>query len=101
MKNKNKYKIGVIGMGYVGLPLSIAFSKKYSVVGYDININRINELNSGIDTTNEVKKFKKNYKNLLFSNEKSCLKDRNIFIVTVPTPVDKKNLPDLRNLSNL
>ena len=100
MKNKNKYKIGVIGMGYVGLPLSIAFSKKYSVVGYDININRINELNSGIDTTNEVKKFKKNYKNLLFSNEKSCLKDRNIFIVTVPTPVDKKNLPDLRNLSN-
>ena len=87
-------------MGYVGLPLSIAFSKKYSVVGYDININRINELNSGIDTTNEVKKFKKNYKNLLFSNEKSCLKDRNIFIVTVPTPVDKKNLPDLRNLSN-
>ena len=100
MKNKNKYKIGVIGMGYVGLPLSIAFSKKYSVVGYDINISRINELNSGIDTTNEVKKFKKNYKNLLFSNEKSCLKDRNIFIVTVPTPVDKKNLPDLRNLSN-
>ena len=87
-------------MGYVGLPLSIAFSKKYSVVGYDIDINRINELNSGIDTTNEVKKFKKNYNNLLFSNEKSCLKDRNIFIVTVPTPVDKKNLPDLRNLSN-
>ncbi len=100
MKNKNKYKIGVIGVGYVGLPLSIAFSKKYSVVGYDTNISRINELNSGIDTTNEVKKFKKNYKNLLFSNEKSCLKDRNIFIVTVPTPVDKKNLPDLRNLSN-
>ena len=61
MKNNTKYKIGIIGMGYVGLPLSIAFSKKYSVVGYDTNMDRINELNSGIDNTSEVKKFKQNY----------------------------------------
>ena len=100
MKNNKKYKIGVIGMGYVGLPLSIAFSKKYSVVGYDININRINELNSGTDITCEVKKFKPSYKNLIFSNDKGSLVDCNIFIVTVPTPVDKKNNPDLSNLSN-
>ena len=87
-------------MGYVGLPLSIAFSKKYSVVGYDININRINELNAGKDITNEVKKIKKSRKNLEFSSDKKSLIDRNIFIVTVPTPVDKKNNPDLKNLSN-
>ena len=100
MKNNTKYKIGIIGMGYVGLPLSIAFSKKYSVVGYDINNNRIDELNSGIDNTSEVKKFRQNYKNLVFSNDKKSLINRNIFIVTVPTPIDKKNHPDLRNLSN-
>ena len=78
-------------MGYVGLPLSIAFSKKYSVVGYDINNNRIDELNSGIDNTSEVKKFRQNYKNLVFSNDKKSLINRNIFIVTVPTPIDKKS----------
>ena len=70
-------------MGYVGLPLSIAFSKKYSVVGYDINNNRIDELNSGIDNTSEVKKFRQNYKNLVFSNDKKSLINCNIFIVTV------------------
>ncbi len=91
--------ITVIGLGYVGLPLALELSKYYKVRGFDTNKKRIKELNTGIDTTNEVAK-KKNFlnKNISFtSNYLSCEKS-NIFIVTVPTPVNKNNEPDLKHL---
>ena len=88
--------ISIIGLGYVGLPLAIEFGKKFKTIGYDIDINRVNELKKSIDKTNEVEieDFKKS-KNLNFSNNISDLKKANIFIITVPTPIDDSKAPDL------
>ena len=100
-------KIGVIGLGYVGLPLARLFATKYDVVGFDINQNRVNELNNGIDSTLEVENdvLKSVLKNLnTLGNGLSCstnledIKDCNYYVVTVPTPVDKNNRPDLTPL---
>jgi UDP-N-acetyl-D-glucosamine/UDP-N-acetyl-D-galactosamine dehydrogenase len=95
MKNK---KIAVIGLGYVGLPVSVLFASKYRVIGYDINPKRVNELNNFKDVTLEIKpktleKLINN--NLIISNDIDSIKDCNIYIVTVPTPVKKDNTPDL------
>ncbi len=87
-------------MGYVGLPLANAFSKKFRVIGYDVNKRRIIELKKGIDTTGEVKNLQKNKINLQFFSDIKYLKNCKIFIVTVPTPVKKNNQPDLSNLKN-
>jgi len=93
-----KHKIGIIGLGYVGLPLSIAFSKKYEVIGIDNDRKRIKQLTNFIDHTNEVKKedlrnsIKRNLK-LSFSYDDA--KDCNIYIITVPTPITKNKKPDL------
>ena len=100
-------KIAVIGLGYVGLPLARLFATKYPVIGFDINQHRINELNLGIDATLEVSEDL--LKQVLVSQPSdanglycSCaiddIRDCNIFIVTVPTPVDKNNRPDLTPL---
>ena len=91
-----KKKIGIIGLGYVGLPLACEFSKKTKVIGFDHNKERINDLIKGKDTNYEIKKFssKKNT-NIEFTNSEKKLSDCEIFIVTVPTPVDSKNHPDL------
>lgn len=91
-------KICIIGLGYVGLPLAHAFSCKYDVVGFDINEKRIKELNSGFDRTeelseNQVKEAIKN--GMKFSLDIEDIKECNIYIVTVPTPIDKNNKPDL------
>lgn len=92
-------KICVVGLGYVGLPLAIEFSKKFLVVGFDINQKRIEDLKSGIDTTNEIQKNDLyNNTNLFFTADKQSLLGCNCFIVTVPTPVDKHKQPDLRPL---
>lgn len=98
MKNK---VIGVIGMGYVGLPLSIELGKKYSTLGFDINKKRIFQLNKFIDTTNEIKKsqFKKS-KKLKFTNKVLDLLDCNFYIVAVPTPINNKKEPDLKMLKS-
>lgn len=105
-----QYKIAVIGLGYVGLPLARLFATKYQVVGFDINQKRINELTAGKDSTLEVdddvlqavlKKenpFEKNENGLLCSSKLEDIKDANVYIVTVPTPVDKNNRPDLSPL---
>ena len=94
-----KYKIAVIGLGYVGLPLSIAFNKNFDVVGYDVNKKRINELKRFFDSTKEVtKKNLKNAKRLVFTSNHKSLNDCNIFVITVPTPINKSNLPDLSNI---
>ncbi|WP_321777716.1 nucleotide sugar dehydrogenase [Sulfurimonas sp.] len=93
-----KNKICVIGLGYVGLPLAHAFSEKYDVVGYDINNKRVNELNSGIDATLELteEQVKKALSNgIRFSTNLEDIKECNIYIVTVPTPIDEQNEPDL------
>ena len=100
-------KIAVIGLGYVGLPLARLFATKYPVVGFDINQNRINELNSGIDSTLEIDEAtltsvlvkSNNSQNGLFcSSSTEDIKDCNYYVVTVPTPVDKNNRPDLTPL---
>lgn len=98
---KDKYKIGVVGLGYVGLPLSIAFAKKYKVTGYDINKARVDELKKLYDRTNEVSesvldKCLKN--NLSLTNNISDISALNIYIITVPTPVDENKIPDLTYL---
>lgn len=103
-----KIKIAVIGLGYVGLPLARLFATKYPVVGFDINRPRINGLLSGTDSTLEVSDevlqkvlvtdFKSNQNGLLCSSDLNDIADCNYYIVTVPTPVDKNNRPDLTPL---
>jgi UDP-N-acetyl-D-galactosamine dehydrogenase len=94
-------KICIIGLGYVGLPLAHAFSEKYEVVGFDINKTRIDELNNGFDRTEELTEtqLKEALNNKIkFSLDMEDIKDCNIYIVTVPTPIDKDNKPDLTPL---
>ena len=99
-------KIAIIGLGYVGLPLAIEFAKKYKVLGFDINEARINELLTGVDGTNEANiddlnavtaKVSESY-GLSFSSVARDLNSCNIYIVTVPTPVDHFKSPDLKPL---
>ena len=95
MPNSDK-KIAVIGLGYVGLPLAVEFSKKYETIGFDINPERIKELNAGIDITREIDPSQFNTQNFLaLTNNPHLISDCNIFIVTVPTPVNQNKLPDL------
>ena len=94
-------KIAVIGLGYVGLPLAHAFSSKYEVVGFDISKWRIDELSSGYDRTLELSSEQVNeaIKNgMKFTLDTNDIKDCNIYIVTVPTPIDKNKRPDLTPL---
>lgn len=104
----NNAKIAIIGLGYVGLPLAIEFAKKYDVLGFDINEDRVSELSAGKDRTqeaniedlNQVMATKKTSKNtgLSFSSNREALKAYNTYIVTVPTPIDEFKAPDLRPL---
>ena len=104
-------KITVIGLGYVGLPLARLFATKYAVIGFDVNQNRIAELRNCNDKTLEVSEEllktviisnnpQKNEKGLFFTADSEDIKDSNIYIVTVPTPVDKNNKPDFSPLYN-
>ena len=95
--------ICVVGLGYVGLPLAHAFSAKYKVLGYDINQYRVDELNLAIDTTQELtsRQLRESMDNgLRFSTDMDDMKNSNIYIVTVPTPIDKDNKPDLTPIIN-
>ena len=99
MFDLSETKIGVIGLGYVGLPLAVEFGKKYKVLGFDINQGRIDELSSGKDATLEVSPEELlDAKSLQFSANKNDLKNCNVYIVTVPTPIDKYMRPDLTPL---
>lgn len=89
-------KIAVIGLGYVGLPLAVALSKHYTVVGYDISEHRIREIKEGYDRTHEVENLKKS--TLQVSTDANVMMGADVFIVTVPTPVDANNHPDLEPL---
>ncbi|MBV8388887.1 MAG: nucleotide sugar dehydrogenase [Mucilaginibacter sp.] len=102
-KEPTDIRIAVIGLGYVGLPLAVEFAKKYKVVGFDISESRITELNNNYDRTLEVEsdllkqvnRINNASAGLFCSSDLEHLKDCNFFIVTVPTPVDKNNRPDL------
>ena len=92
-------KIAIIGLGYVGLPLAVAFGAKYQVVGFDINAERIANLKNGLDTTLQCTSQEiANASKLVFTHDLSQIKDASIFIITVPTPVTKDKQPDLHLL---
>ena len=97
-------KIGIVGLGYVGLPLAVEFSKKYQVKGFDTSKTRVNQLNNSIDETCEIdsKILDRTLDNgnILFSENLDDLKDANFYIITVPTPIDRNNNPDLKPLKN-
>ena len=100
-------KIAVVGLGYVGLPVAIQFAKQKKslvddieldrkIIGYDINSDRINQLKNGIDLTNEIKKSEiVNLDNIFFTSDENQLDDAEVFIVTLPTPIDETKNPDL------
>ena len=103
----NNCRVAIIGLGYVGLPLAIALAKKKrcfitkkrlkrDIIGFDTNIQRVEELNKGLDRNNI---FKKSYfngiNNLKITNKKKYLKNKNIYLITVPTPLNNKKEPDL------
>ena len=92
-------KIGIIGLGYVGLPLAVEFGKKFPVLGFDINQSRVDALSAGHDSTLEVSDEElADIKQLTFSGQKEDLAACNVYIVTVPTPIDDSNAPDLTPL---
>src|SRR5687768_1709467 len=94
-------KIGIIGLGYVGLPLAVEFGKVINVIGFDINKERIKELRHGHDRTREVDSAELKALTMLeYSSDINDLKDVNYFIVTVPTPVDEFKKPDLKPLES-
>ena len=92
--------IAIIGMGYVGLPLAIEFSKKFNVIGFDISSERISSLLKGVDSTNEIEPSMLNSTNLVLTDNEEMLSSANIYIVTVPTPIDSDKKPDLSPLLN-
>ena len=93
-------KIAIVGLGYVGLPLAVAFAKKFRVVGFDVDSLRIRELTDGYDRTSEINdKLLKSIKNrLVFTSSIQSIADCNIYIITVPTPIDSANQPNLKPL---
>lgn len=97
----NKIKIAIVGQGYVGLPLATEFGKKYFTVGFDINKKRIDELNQGMDSTKEASSEQLNSaKKLSFTSDLDEIKKCNVFIITVPTPIDEFKTPNLKPLIN-
>jgi len=101
VSNNTNLSIAIIGLGYVGLPLAVAFGKQYAVIGFDVNTNRIASLKKGEDetlqsTNSEIKEAIK----LSFSDQLEDIKNCTVYIVTVPTPVDENKSPDLKPLLN-
>lgn len=95
--NKNT-KLAVIGLGYVGLPIALEFAKKLSVVGFDINPGRVEQMRNGEDPSCELDASEFENRDIVFTADPADLKDVTFFIVAVPTPIDDSNLPDLRPL---
>ena len=98
----NNPKICLVGLGYVGLPLAVAFAEKFQVIGFDINANRIEELKASHDKTHEIENslLESVKNNIIFTTDIQDAKDCSIYIITVPTPIDKVNRPDLSPLIN-
>jgi UDP-N-acetyl-D-galactosamine dehydrogenase len=101
LNNLSDIKLAIIGLGYVGLPLAVEFSRRREVIGYDINSNRIHQLSQGIDNTLEISEDDlSSAHSLSFTNNVEDLLSCNCYIVTVPTPIDKHKNPDLTALIN-
>lgn len=99
MNNIENLRIAIIGLGYVGLPLAVEFGKQFETVGFDINEARVKALSTGYDSTMEIDSDQlKSSKNLIFRSDVNDIKDCNIFIITVPTPIDDHKNPDLTPL---
>ena len=91
-------KLAVIGLGYVGLPIALEFARKISVVGFDINQERVDMMNNNIDPSNELESSDFENTDIVFTANPDDLEDVNFFVVAVPTPIDDANLPNLRPL---
>ncbi|AXA85458.1 nucleotide sugar dehydrogenase [Lysobacter oculi] len=100
MHDLSDIRIGIIGLGYVGLPLAVEFGRHFDTVGYDIDGGRVAQLAAGHDRTREVADADLAQPQLRYSAEAGALDDRNIYIVTVPTPIDDEQRPDLKPLIN-
>jgi UDP-N-acetyl-D-galactosamine dehydrogenase len=99
MNSLENVRLGIIGLGYVGLPLAVEFAKKYPVIGLDINADRVAELQSGKDSSLEVSPDElAAVTNIRYSSDLNDLRDCNVYVVTVPTPIDEYKNPDLRPL---
>ncbi len=95
---KKESQIAVIGLGYVGLPIALAFAKKVKVIGFDINEKRVKMMQKGIDPSQELSKKDFDNCDITFTHKLEDLKKANFFIIAVPTPIDEHNLPDLKPL---
>lgn len=95
---KKEAQVALIGLGYVGLPIALAFAKKVKVIGFDINEKRVNLMKKGIDPSNELAKSEFKNSDITFTHKLDELKKANFFIIAVPTPIDEHNLPDLKPL---
>src|ERR1044072_41513 len=91
-----KAKLAVVGLGYVGLPIALEFAKKISVIGFDINRKRVELMKQKIDPSNELESSAFDGADIKFTADLDDLREANFFIVAVPTPVDKHNVPDLK-----
>ncbi|MDH5408747.1 MAG: nucleotide sugar dehydrogenase, partial [Gammaproteobacteria bacterium] len=99
MKEFENITIGMVGLGYVGLPLAVEFGKKYATIGFDINVERVKELQSGQDSTLEVEpELLAEATKLTFTGSLKDISKCDVYIVTVPTPIDDYNSPDLTPL---
>ena len=95
---EKKKKLAVLGLGYVGLPIALEFASKIDVIGFDINEERLEKMRNGIDPSGELSTEQFKNKSIEFSSSLDKLKEASFFIVTVPTPIDEHNLPDLKPL---
>lgn len=93
-------KVAVIGLGYVGLPVAVAFGEKIGCIGFDINKSRVDDLKNGIDITKEVPLEKLNISNLFYTSKIQDLKEADFYIIAVPTPVDQAHKPDLKPIES-
>lgn len=93
---KKEKQIALIGLGYVGLPLALAFAKKFKVIGFDINQSRVEMMQNGIDPSKELESAAFEGKDIVFTSKLEDLRQANFFVVAVPTPVDNANVPDLK-----
>lgn len=93
-----KLKLALVGLGYVGLPIALAFAKRVSVIGFDINEERLVKMRQGIDPCNELKKDAFEGSDIVFTSSIDTLREASFFIIAVPTPIDRFNQPDLNPL---
>lgn len=93
-------KIAVVGLGYVGLPLAVELAKKYDVIGYDINSNKLDKYRVGIDVTNEVGNEALESTTMTFTDDETMLKKAKFIIVSVPTPINLDKTPNLKPIIN-